>query len=296
MDLGERGVSVFEALREHIDLAELTKRFTELKQSGRALCGRCPFPDHQDDTPSFYVYQDERFHCFGCQRHGDVTDLWAGTRGTESGVEAALDLAREYGVELPERDPEARKKAQERWEREADYMRQAEVCYEALSRHENIVEWWEGRGFDKERREQFLLGTNRDGTAAVIPFWSRGRVQGLIRRKLEGKPKYLYPEAVEFPIGYRPLFVPGPLRGGAFLVEGIIDALSLAASGESAIAIGGTGISREQLRELERFPGPLYILPDADQEGATAAREWVRHLYPKALLCPAEYGGEAEDA
>jgi hypothetical protein len=64
-----------------------------------------------------------------------------------------------------------------------------------------VVAWWEGRGFCKELRERFLLGANKGGTAAVIPFWNRGRVQGLIRRKLEGEPKYIYPETEEFPAG-----------------------------------------------------------------------------------------------
>jgi DNA primase len=125
----------------------------------------------------------------------------------------------------------------------------------------------------------------------------RGRVKVLIRRKLRDEPKkYLYPNAEDFSEGHRPLFIPGPVRDGSFLVEGIVDALALAAVGESAVAIGGTGISREQLRELESLPGPLYIIPDADDQGAAAAREWVRHLYPRGLLCPAEYGGEAEYA
>jgi DNA primase len=73
------------------------------------------------------------------------------------------------------------------------------------------------------------------------------------------------------------------------LVEGFIDALAVAALGESVVAIGGTGISREQTRELERISSSLYILPDSDEEGAEAAHEWVRKLYPKGLLCPAEY-------
>src|SRR5215216_481503 len=263
-------MSIFETLRERVVLRELAERYTELKGSGDKLRGRCPFPDHQDDTPSFYVYPDERFYCFGCSRHGDVTDLWANTQGIEPEIEAALDLAREYGVEPPERDPEARRKHQERREREAEYVRQAEACHKALSRHESVAGWWESRGFDHELRERFLLGANRDGTAAVVPFWNRGRVQGLIRRKLKGEPKYLYPKAGEFSGGYQPLFVPGPVRSGAYLVEGIVDALALAALGESAIAIGGTGISPEQMRELERIPSPLHILPDNDEEGAAA--------------------------
>jgi DNA primase len=112
-----------------------------------------------------------------------------------------------------------------------------------------------------------MLGTNRDGTEAVIPYLHRGRVKGLIRRKLEGEPKYIYPKAEDFPEGHRPLFIPGPLQGGTLLVEGIVDALAAAAIGESVIAVGGTNISARQMGELERISDPIYILPDADAKG-----------------------------
>jgi DNA primase len=283
-------MNVFERLRECVDLFELADRFTELRPSGNTFCGCCPFPEHQDNTPSFYCYLDQRFHCFGCGRHGDAVDLWAAVEGIEPSIEAALDLAQEYGVELPEMGPEDQKRAQERREREARYLREAEACHEALAGHARVGEWWERRGFGKELRERYLLGANGDGTEAIIPFWNRGRVKGLIRRKLEGEPKYVYPRAEEFSGGHRPLFIPTAVRAGAFLVEGIVDALALGALGDSAIATGGTAISQQQMRELKRLPGPLYILPDADESGAEAAREWARELYPKALVCPAEYG------
>lgn len=141
-----------------------------------------------------------------------------------------------------------------------------------------------------------MLGTNKDATAAVIPFWHRSRVQGLVRRKLTGKPKYPYPKADEYPSGIRPLFVPGSIRGEIFLVEGIVDALALAALDTSAVAVGGTNISEVQVRELKQLPGPLYILPNNDESGAEAARKWLRDLYPNALLCPPEYRQEKEDA
>src|SRR5215211_2430284 len=256
-------MNVFEKLRECVDLVELADRFTELRPSGNTFCGCCPFPEHQDNTPSFYCYPDQRFHCFGCRRHGDAVDLWAVAKGIVPGTEAAIDLAKEYGVELPEMGPEDQKRSQE---------------------------WWERRGFGKGLRERYLLGANGDGTEAIIPFWNRGRVNGLIRRKLEGEPKYVYPRSEEFPGGHRPLFIPTAVRAGAFLVEGIVDALALGALGESAIATGGTAISQHQMCELNRLAGPLYILPDADESGAEAAREWARELYPKVLVCPAEYG------
>jgi hypothetical protein len=185
---------------------------------------------------------------------------------------------------------------QERRALEERYVSMARACHDGLDRHPAVAGWWEGRGFGKELRERFLLGVNKGGTAAVIPFWNRGRVQGLIRRNLQREPKYVYPRAEEFPAGHRPLFVPGPLRGDALLVEGIIDALALAALGQSAVAVGGTSISKPQARELEGLPGTIYVLPDGDEEGGAAARRWVDRLYPRALLCPAEYGGDVADA
>src|SRR4051812_26538536 len=59
-----------------------------------------------------------------------------------------------------------------------------------LSRHPEVVEWWEGRGFDEGLREKFLLGVAGAGDAATIPFWNGGRVHGIVRRKLRGEPKY----------------------------------------------------------------------------------------------------------
>ena len=74
--------------------------------------------------------------------------------------------------------------------------------------------------------------------------------------------------------------------------------MALVALEESAIAVAGANISREQMEELKRLSGRLYILPDHDSDGKgqKAARKWVRDLYPKALLCPAEYGEGAKNA
>jgi DNA primase len=280
-------MNVFEILREQVTL----DRVVSANGSAKA---RCAAPDHHDDHPSMHVYEDH-VHCFSCGFHGDVTDVWASMRGFDRPVEAALDLAQEFAIELPEVGSQARRKAHVRREKEDGYLKQARACHRALDGHPNVSAWWERRGFGRDLQERFLLGTNRDGTAAVIPFWHRGRVQGLIRRKLEGEPRYLYPTAEEFAAGHRPLFIPGPVRGGALVVEGIVDALAGTALAESTIAIGGTDISEHQMQELERISGPLYILPDRDEKGDAAARAWARELYPNALHCPAEYGQARKD-
>jgi DNA primase len=105
----------------------------------------------------------------------------------------------------------------------------------------------------------------------------------------------MLPKREQFPDGHRPLFIPGHAKEGMFLVEGYVDALALAALGFGVAAVGGTYANDEQMEELKRLPGPLYILPDADEEGRKAARGWVWELYPEALLCAAEYEKEAKD-
>ena len=104
-----------EAIREAVPVEEVARRYTDLEPlGGRAwFTGRCPLPDHEDKTPSFYVYPPGRFHCYGCGRSGDVVDLefFCGDYGEL--WEAMVSLAVEYGVELPKR-PESWHRRQER--------------------------------------------------------------------------------------------------------------------------------------------------------------------------------------
>jgi DNA primase len=282
------GVSVFDLLRDEIHLEQL------LQVNGHRKI-RCISPSHEDQDPSMQVY-DDHVHCFGCLFHGDVVDVWSAQKGITRPIEAALDLAREFSVRLPEMTQEGRRKAEEKRLKQAENIRLAQACHHALEKNQGVCEWWEGRGFDSELRERFVLGTNKDGTEAVIPFWSRGRVVGLIRRKLEGDPKYILPKAEVFPEGHRPLFIPGATPGGeTFLVEGYVDALALAALGKAVVAVGGTGASGGQVTELRKALSSetrIYILPDRDDRGEAAATTWARALYPTARICPADYAAE----
>ena len=47
--------------------------FADLKSVSRGefVC-QCPFPDHDDSSPSFRVYGNNSAWCFGCQRGGDI--------------------------------------------------------------------------------------------------------------------------------------------------------------------------------------------------------------------------------
>jgi DNA primase len=281
--------SVFEILRGEIAI----ERLIETNGHRKALC-----VSHSEKDPSMHVYEDH-VHCYGCGFHGDVVDVWAVRRGIERPIEAALDLARKFNVSLPEMNAESRQKAAERRQKEVDDLEMARHAHAAMEQHRHQArEWWESRGFCADSRQTFLLGSTDwepVPRAAIIPFWHRGRVMGLIRRQLEGEPKYILPKAEEFPGGHKPLFISGPMGGELFLVEGYIDALAVAATGKSAAAVGGTNASEEQIAELRKISGRIYILPDRDEAGAAAAMTWARTLYPAARICPADYGEGRED-
>ena len=40
-----------------------------LKRAGSRLTGLCPF--HEERTPSFFIFHDNHYHCYGCTEHGD---------------------------------------------------------------------------------------------------------------------------------------------------------------------------------------------------------------------------------
>jgi DNA primase len=118
-----------EAIQEAVPIEKVARRYTELEQlGGRAwFAGRCPLPDHKDRNPSFYIYPPGRFHCYGCNRGGDVVDLefFCGDYGEL--WEAMIALSLEYGVEPPTR-PES-------WYRKQERQRPVRDGIEAVKMH-----------------------------------------------------------------------------------------------------------------------------------------------------------------
>ena len=76
-------------------LRSIVLRKVKLKKEGREWKGLCPF--HAEKTPSFTVFDEGHFHCFGCGAHGTVFDFVMNTEGVE--FPAAADrIAAETGI------------------------------------------------------------------------------------------------------------------------------------------------------------------------------------------------------
>ena len=87
-------------IKERLSVETLLRRKgVDLKPAGRAQKCRCPLPGHEDRTPSFYVYPDGGWHCFGCGRSGDLIELTRWLLNERSFVIVVEALAKEAGVE-----------------------------------------------------------------------------------------------------------------------------------------------------------------------------------------------------
>ena len=58
-----------------INLGDVVQQSTgmELRRNGNKLVGLCPL--HHEKTPSFTVFEDNHFKCFGCGEYGDAVDF-----------------------------------------------------------------------------------------------------------------------------------------------------------------------------------------------------------------------------
>lgn len=83
------------------NLADIIGEHSLLKQkSGDSLTGLCPYPDHNEKTPSFSVSASKQvYYCFGCKRGGNVYSFLKDIRGF-SFIDAVEYLARRASISL----------------------------------------------------------------------------------------------------------------------------------------------------------------------------------------------------
>jgi len=105
---------VIAQIRDAADIVAVIGQHVQLKRAGTSWKGLCPF--HGEKTASFNVIPAKQFfHCFGCQKNGDVFSFLMELEG-KSFVEVAEELAGRFGITVPriEESPELRRARGER--------------------------------------------------------------------------------------------------------------------------------------------------------------------------------------
>jgi len=295
MRFAPRTSGVYETLKAQIDLAELVGQFAELEDRGNTKDCFCPINEQSSKNPAFKIY-DDSFYCFSCEAHGDVTSFWKLIHGFASNWDAAQDLARKYNIELPQMDPEARKRYEERRQREEGWAWAAQANHERLlggsASARKAREYLTDRGFTEEHWRRFQLGVDAAGQRVTIPYWSGGQIHGQVARALGDDlvPKYLYPKADEFALKRRTLFMQDSPRSQEYLlVEGFFDQLASEALGLPAIAAGSAEFSKEQtadLLDMAKKGATFVISRDKDERGRERAQDMLESSTRTPASCP----------
>ena len=156
-----------EEVRETADIVEVTSEFTALKRQGARFQGLCPYPDHQEKTPSFSVSPDRGFYyCFGCQRGGDTIKLVMDLKSFDF-AEAVSYIAERSGVELQFEgggDPDAARQRALRRRQTHKALAAATVYYHKYLLNSQTPEAQQARRYLEDRKmehstiEEFRLG------------------------------------------------------------------------------------------------------------------------------------------
>ena len=149
-------------IRQKVDIVSLVSREVVLKKTGKNFVGLCPF--HPDKNPSMTVNPlTGRYKCWSCGAGGDIFN-WVMARQNVDFAEALKILAKDAGIELQQRDPEAAKK---RRDRESAMDTALLVFRESLALSRVAQDYLLQRGISADAVKEWELGYAPDQSDAL---------------------------------------------------------------------------------------------------------------------------------
>ncbi|MCC7368806.1 MAG: toprim domain-containing protein [Chloroflexi bacterium] len=306
------------ALKRDRPIAEVVAGYgVELRPSGRALLGRCPF--HADGgRPNFHVYPaTASFYCFRCRVGGDAIGFVERIEGVDFRgavarlLEAAPPIGRARWMSSPPRRRPTRR-ARRGPEDRACLAAAVELYHNRLLTDPDALAYLAGRGLERAILECCRVGyAAGDELAAylrwrgvspraalrlgllgrggrelmagrvVVPEIRAGQVVWLVGRTI--RPDATAPKYLALP-GPKPLlgWEPAARERTVCLVEGVFDWLTLRQWAVPALALVGTHARPAAIEALRRFDR-VYLALDGDEPGRQAAAELQRALGPAAV-------------
>lgn len=198
--------SDLEEIKTRLNIVDVLGEYIRLEKAGASYRALCPF--HNEKSPSFMVSEEKQiWHCFGCQKGGDIFGFVMEIEGLEF-REALKLLAEKAGVKLANFNP---KKTEEK-NRTLEILELATKWYS----HQlwegpgktKILNYLRERGLKDETIKEFRLGYAPKGWRNMLSFLlSRGfKIEEIVKTgllvKKENSSDYYdrFRERIIFPI------------------------------------------------------------------------------------------------
>lgn len=208
-----------EKVLEANNLVDIISQYTVLKPAAGGYMGRCPFPDHQEKTPSFSVSEAKQvYHCFGCHKKGNLFTFLQQYSG-QSFPEAVEYLAERARIPLPTFEDDEKSKAYFQSREKKKALFEVNRLAHQLFRHQlkkapgTVYDYLKKRGLTEEIVDTFEIGFANEtwdslarelekkasvGNFPAIPLAVEGR---LIKSRKEGSGHFdIFRDRLMFPI------------------------------------------------------------------------------------------------
>ena len=194
--------SFVNSLIERVDIVEVVGSRVQLKKAGANHMGLCPF--HDEKTPSFHVYPDGHYHCFGCGAHGTTIGFLMDVDALTfpEAVEALADM---LGLEVPREGGDVRRVDPGIY----DVLNAASAQFKAWLRNHDgapaAVAYLKERGLSGEVARDFNIGfapPGWDGLKTALASFGEERLiaAGLLAKSDAGRTYDRFRQRIVFPI------------------------------------------------------------------------------------------------
>jgi len=299
-------ISIDRSFLEQVDLVSLIEQRTPVRfgkpagnGSKRTVKGPCPFCQAGTDRFAVFVNDSpQRYLCgihgHGCGAHGDAIDFLRQYEHLPfAGAVAALGGEGVPQVKYHEQPvPGAADWQSEKWQRRtAQFVKDSEGRLWNSEAREQVLRYLIGRGFTEETIRKAHLGATYNKRTEVlylvIPWYDSKHDRYWrvtlrdIRPDVDKKHRYQNVTGSSVSEG---LYLADSLAFNrpVFLVEGELDALSIAQEAGDRVSVVATGTTSGSqndrwLMRLANVPH-VFVAFDAEQQAEASASQWLTHL------------------
>lgn len=313
--------TIIDTIKTNADLKAYIEQATgsTFKKNGKGYVCRCPFPDHEDKTPSFIVTpQENLWNCFGCGRGGDIFEF--------DHLYFNLDFkasVKKHGSFIPDQKKAVKKKTDPSSNKILT-VKEQKLLGRVISYYQHTfaedptgLNYLKNRGItNNQSLTDFGIGFANATLLNILPedeeiIKSLKKIGILNTRGKEvfyncvvfplyddkGTVVNLYGRNIDKDCSIKHLYLPGKRNGlvnrqaakrsqTLLLTESIIDALTLYDQGfKNVMPIYGTnGLIDEHLFFFNRKIKEAYLVFDADDAGRKAAQSVSLQLKEKQII------------